>query len=66
MNCQRCSGSMVPESFYGIENEYAWLYPGLRCLHCGEIVDTVIMANRMAARKMANRKALSPAERKAA
>lgn len=46
MNCPRCSGKMVHEDFYGLEDEYAWFYPGWRCVYCGEIVDTVILSNR--------------------
>lgn len=39
---------MVHENFYGLEDEYAWFYPGWRCVYCGEIVDTVILTNRKA------------------
>ncbi len=46
MNCPRCSGWMVHENFYGLEDEYAWFYPGWRCVYCGEIVDKVILSNR--------------------
>ena len=48
MNCPRCSGRMVHEDFHGLEDEYAWSYPGFRCIHCGEVVDRVIMSNRQA------------------
>jgi hypothetical protein len=36
MNCHRCSGIMVQEKFYGIEE----LFLGWRCIYCGEVIDT--------------------------
>jgi hypothetical protein len=46
MNCERCSGQMTYESFYGWESSAVWFYPGWRCIHCGEVVDRVIYLNR--------------------
>ncbi len=46
MHCERCSGVMSYEGFYGWESEAVWYYPGWRCIHCGEIVDTIISLNR--------------------
>lgn len=46
MNCERCSGQMTYENFYGWESTAVWFYPGWRCIHCGEVVDSVIYLNR--------------------
>ncbi len=43
MKCHRCGGTMVFEKFYGICEEFF----GWRCIFCGEIVDKVIMENRI-------------------
>jgi hypothetical protein len=43
MKCNRCGGKMVFEKFYGICEEFF----GWRCIFCGEIVDKVIMENRI-------------------
>jgi DNA-directed RNA polymerase subunit RPC12/RpoP len=43
MKCSRCGGKMVFEKFYGICEEFF----GWRCIFCGEIVDKVIMENRI-------------------
>jgi hypothetical protein len=43
MKCHRCGGIMVFEKFYGICEEFF----GWRCIFCGEIVDKVIMENRL-------------------
>ncbi len=46
--CQRCERTMVYEKFYG-PHDHFW---GWRCIWCGEIVDQIILQNRisMAAR----------------
>ncbi len=42
MKCLRCGIVMVYERFYGPgENFLGW-----RCIHCGEILDEVILENR--------------------
>jgi len=46
MNCERCTGQMTYENFYGWESDAVWFYPGWRCVHCGEVVDPVIYLNR--------------------
>jgi hypothetical protein len=46
MDCERCSGQMTYENFYGWESTAVWFYPGWRCIHCGEVVDSVIYLNR--------------------
>jgi len=42
MKCLRCSGTMIYDKFYGLQEHY-W---GWKCLICGEIVDPVILENR--------------------
>ncbi len=42
MNCNRCSGVMTYEKFYGPHEQFF----GWRCVYCGEIVDEVILENR--------------------
>ncbi len=47
MKCYRCGGLMVFEKFFGIsEDFYGW-----RCLFCGEIIDKVILENRLGQKK---------------
>ena len=43
LKCYRCGGIMVYEKFYG-NCEWFW---GWRCVICGEIVDQVILENRL-------------------
>ena len=43
MNCFRCGRAMTYEKFYG-DQESFW---GWRCIICGEIVDEVILENRL-------------------
>ncbi len=43
MKCHRCNGMMIFEKFYG-DSEY---FLGWRCITCGEIVDQVILENRL-------------------
>jgi len=43
MKCYRCGGTMVFEKFYGICEEFF----GWRCIFCGEILDKVILENRL-------------------
>ena len=43
MRCEKCGGLMAYERFFDpFEEFYAW-----RCVSCGEIVDQVILKNRM-------------------
>jgi hypothetical protein len=43
MKCGKCSGIMFQEKYYSQEDSFfAW-----RCLYCGEIVDEVILENRL-------------------
>ena len=43
MKCLRCGGVMVLEKFYGTSE----VFFGWRCITCGEIVDQVILENRL-------------------
>ena len=48
MDCQRCHGKMVEAEFSDIKDDSGYLnFRGWRCLLCGEIVDSVILSNRM-------------------
>ncbi|MGA2315292.1 MAG: hypothetical protein ABSG71_02800 [Thermodesulfobacteriota bacterium] len=46
MKCCRCGGTMVFEKFYGICEEFF----GWRCIFCGEIIDQLILENRLSSR----------------
>jgi len=51
MNCLKCTGSMSFEEFVsGAAEGGAWAYKGWRCVHCGDIVDPVILRHRKRAR----------------
>ncbi len=43
MKCLRCGGIMVLEKFYGTSE----VFLGWRCITCGDIVDQVILENRL-------------------
>jgi hypothetical protein len=43
MKCKRCGGIMVFEKFSGSCEEFF----GWRCVFCGDIVDQVILENRL-------------------
>jgi len=43
INCQRCSGRMAFQKFYGEDNVF-W---GWHCITCGEILDPVILLHRL-------------------
>ena len=43
MKCHRCGGMMIYEKYYGdCEHFFGW-----RCIACGEVIDPVILENRM-------------------
>lgn len=46
MRCGKCNGMMVFEKFYS-EEDYFF---GWRCVRCGEIIDNVILENRLGQR----------------
>ncbi len=43
MKCHRCGGAMIYERCYGGDGRF-W---GWKCLICGEIVDGLILENRL-------------------
>ncbi len=47
MECPRCKGRMVRDTFIiPSENGLPSSYVGWRCLHCGEVIDMLILINR--------------------
>lgn len=44
MKCHRCGSAMVYERFYGSDGHFL----GWRCIQCGEIIDQLILENRLA------------------
>ncbi len=46
MRCHRCNSNMIYEKFYGFQEDF-W---GWRCIFCGEIIDQVILENRLSSR----------------
>lgn len=48
MHCERCRGLMVVDRFTDLLDETGQItFRGWRCVCCGEIVDPVIVTNRM-------------------
>lgn len=45
MKCQRCKGLLVRDSIYNLDGQFHHLEV-LRCLNCGETVDTTILKAR--------------------
>ncbi len=45
MKCQRCKGLVVRDSIYNLDGQFLHLEV-LRCLNCGETVDTTILKAR--------------------
>ncbi|NWF56533.1 MAG: hypothetical protein HXY45_17235 [Syntrophaceae bacterium] len=43
IQCRRCNGLMGLEKFYGPNDTFF----GWHCLHCGDILDPVILLNRL-------------------
>ncbi len=47
MECSRCGGFMVQEEFFGLQEEAIPVTSsGWRCVRCGDVIDSVISANR--------------------
>jgi len=47
MDCPKCGGRMSFEEFFSSATEVtSWAYAGWRCIHCGEIIDPLILLNR--------------------
>lgn len=48
MRCPRCGGLMNFEYFTNaVSGEMPWSYEGWRCVYCGEVIDPLILLNRM-------------------
>jgi hypothetical protein len=47
MKCQRCEGLLVRDSIYNLDGQYYHIEV-LRCLNCGETVDSTILKAREA------------------
>lgn len=47
MKCYRCGSVMIYEKFFDILDEFF----GWRCIFCGEIIDKVILENRLGQKK---------------
>ncbi len=47
MFCQRCRGLLVRVSFSDLREEIARLCPAIRCINCGHVEDSVVLANRL-------------------
>jgi hypothetical protein len=41
--CSRCGGMMIYESFFCTDEQFT----GLKCVICGEVIDPVILQNRL-------------------
>ena len=46
MRCPKCEGLMMPFKHYGFGSDLAGSFYGWHCIHCGEILDAVIVENR--------------------
>ncbi len=50
MRCPKCGGTMGFEQFRDRgSGRIPWSYEGWRCIYCGEIIDSLILLNRMMA-----------------
>lgn len=47
MVCQRCRGLLVRETFDGLSPETDMMCLATRCINCGSIEDSVVLANRL-------------------
>jgi hypothetical protein len=46
-SCARCTGLLVPEWYYDLNNNGAHHLETLRCVQCGHRVDSVILQNQI-------------------
>lgn len=47
MKCPKCEGTMSFEHFIDVyKGGPSWGYDGWRCIHCGAVIDPVILQNR--------------------
>ncbi len=48
MSCQRCNGCMIRDSFCDLRDDTGTVaFQGWRCVNCGEVVDSVVLAHRL-------------------
>lgn len=47
MRCPRCKGMMANQIFEDLAETGDFFFYGWRCVNCGEIIDPVIVSNRM-------------------
>lgn len=53
MRCDRCGGFQLRSHFQsGKDRAGVWEYDGWLCLNCGEIVDPLILLNRIVQNKL--------------
>ncbi len=43
MKCSKCNGFMFRDEF----RQWGKVYPYYRCVHCGDLIDPIILQNRM-------------------
>lgn len=47
-SCMRCGGLMITEYYLDLEDDTGQIgITGLRCTSCGEVIDSVILRNRL-------------------
>ncbi len=54
MNCPKCNGLMMYEKFMDMAETSSFYFYGWRCVFCGNVVDSIIMANRLNAGRQNN------------
>jgi len=47
MQCPKCKGLMIYEKFMDMAESTHYFFYGWRCISCGNIVDTTIIANKV-------------------
>ncbi len=60
MLCDRCGGFQLRSHFQSKWGAAAWEYDGWLCLNCGEIVDPLIVLNRMVQKRLNERMPAGP------
>jgi len=51
MKCPKCDGLMIYEKFMDMGESSSFFFWGWRCVSCGNIVDSTIMANKVCANR---------------
>lgn len=47
MKCPKCDGLMIYEKFMDMAESSSFFFYGWRCISCGNIVDSTIIANKI-------------------